>query len=139
MSGQSGGAGGPRQRLAAINEHLTCKLCGGYYIDATTIIECLHSCESKWICRLVYWFCNSNVCFAVCKSCIVKYLENNKFCPVCEAQVHKNKPLLNIRPDHILQDVVYKLVPGCYQSKFFNVHSLCSITLRIQMLTLCSN
>ena len=31
--------------------------------------------------------------------------------------MHKSKPLLNIRPDHTLQDIVYKLVPGCYQSK----------------------
>lgn len=41
MSGQSGGH---RVQLAKLNEQLTCKLCGGYFIDATTIIECLHSC-----------------------------------------------------------------------------------------------
>ncbi|XP_001601096.1 polycomb group protein Psc [Nasonia vitripennis] len=92
MSGQSGG----RLHLSTLNEQLTCKLCGGYFIDATTIIECLHS---------------------FCKSCIVKYLESNKFCPVCDAQVHKNKPLSNIRPDQTLQDIVYKLVPGCYQNE----------------------
>lgn len=56
----------------------------------------------------------------VCRSCIVKYLENNKYCPICEVQVHKSKPLLNIRPDYTLQDIVYKLVPGCYQSKIIN-------------------
>ncbi|KAG5336369.1 BMI1 protein, partial [Acromyrmex charruanus] len=93
MSGQSGGQ---RVCLTRLNEHLTCKLCGGYFIDATTIIECLHS---------------------FCKSCIVKYLENNKYCPICEVQVHKSRPLLNIRPDYILQDIVYKLVPGCYQNE----------------------
>ncbi|XP_034936810.1 serine-rich adhesin for platelets-like [Chelonus insularis] len=92
MSGESGG----RIRLAKLNDQLTCKLCGGYFIDATTIIECLHS---------------------FCKSCIVKYLETNKYCPICEVQVHKSKPLLNIRPDHTLQDIVYKLVPGCYQNE----------------------
>ena len=31
--------------------------------------------------------------------------------------MHKSKPLLNIRPDHTLQDIVYKLVPGCYQNE----------------------
>ncbi|XP_020289352.1 mucin-5AC-like [Pseudomyrmex gracilis] len=93
MSGQSGGR---RVHLAKLNEQLTCKLCGGYFIDATTIIECLHS---------------------FCRSCIVKYLENNKYCPICEVQVHKSRPLLNIRPDHTLQDIVYKLVPGCYQNE----------------------
>ncbi|XP_011301431.1 polycomb group protein Psc [Fopius arisanus] len=92
MSGQSGG----RLKLAKLNEQLTCKLCHGYFIDATTIIECLHS---------------------FCRSCIVKYLETNKYCPICEVQVHKSKPLLNIRPDHTLQDIVYKLVPGCYQNE----------------------
>ncbi|XP_063985597.1 polycomb group protein Psc-like [Diachasmimorpha longicaudata] len=92
MSGQSGG----RLKLAKLNEQLTCKLCQGYFIDATTIIECLHS---------------------FCRSCIVKYLETNKYCPICEVQVHKSKPLLNIRPDHTLQDIVYKLVPGCYQNE----------------------
>ncbi|XP_053982297.1 mucin-2-like [Hylaeus volcanicus] len=93
MSGQSGGH---RLRLSKLNDQLTCKLCGGYFIDATTIIECLHS---------------------FCRSCIVKYLENNKYCPICEVQVHKSKPLLNIRPDYTLQDIVYKLVPGCYQNE----------------------
>ncbi|KAJ8680353.1 hypothetical protein QAD02_016140 [Eretmocerus hayati] len=93
MSGQSGGA---RLRLATLNEHLTCKLCGGYYIDATSLNDCLHT---------------------FCKSCIVKHLEKNKHCPVCEVLIHKSKPLLNIRPDHILQDIVYKLVPGCYQNE----------------------
>ncbi|XP_047363242.1 uncharacterized protein YMR317W-like isoform X1 [Vespa velutina] len=93
MSGQSGGH---KLRLSKLNEQLTCKLCGGYFIDATTIIECLHS---------------------FCRSCIVKYLENNKYCPICEVQVHKSKPLLNIRPDYTLQDIVYKLVPGCYQNE----------------------
>ncbi|XP_046421656.1 polycomb group protein Psc-like [Neodiprion fabricii] len=93
MSGQSGGY---RLHLSTLNEQLTCKLCRGYFIDATTIIECLHS---------------------FCRSCIIKYLENNKYCPICEVQVHKSKPLLNIRPDHTLQDIVYKLVPGCYQNE----------------------
>lgn len=31
--------------ITHLNTHLTCVLCGGYLIDATTIIECLHSCE----------------------------------------------------------------------------------------------
>ncbi|XP_011163365.1 uncharacterized threonine-rich GPI-anchored glycoprotein PJ4664.02 [Solenopsis invicta] len=108
MSGQSGGH---RMCLAKLNEQLICKLCGGYFIDATTIIECLHS---------------------FCKSCIVKYLENNKYCPICDVQIHKSRPLLNIRPDRMLQDIVYKLVPGCYQNEmrcrreFYAKHPECS-------------
>ena len=34
-----------RIKLTDLNPHLVCVLCGGYYIDATTIIECLHSCK----------------------------------------------------------------------------------------------
>ncbi|KAI4479352.1 hypothetical protein M0804_011137 [Polistes exclamans] len=93
MSGQSGGK---KICLFKLNEQLTCKLCSGYFIDATTIIECLHS---------------------FCRSCIVKYLEKSKYCPICEVQVHKSKPLLNIRPDYTLQNIVYKVVPGCYQNE----------------------
>lgn len=32
-------------KLTEINEYLTCYLCKGYLIDATTITECLHSCK----------------------------------------------------------------------------------------------
>lgn len=28
-----------------LNQHITCKLCKGYFIDATTINECLHTCK----------------------------------------------------------------------------------------------
>lgn len=57
----------------------------------------------------------------VCRSCIVKHLESSKYCPICEVQVHKTKPLVNIRPDKTLQDIVYKLVPGLFASKYFTV------------------
>uniref|UniRef100_A0A8B9YNS9 Polycomb complex protein BMI-1 n=1 Tax=Bos mutus grunniens TaxID=30521 RepID=A0A8B9YNS9_BOSMU len=75
-----------------------CVLCGGYFIDATTIIECLHS---------------------FCKACIVRYLETSKYCPICDVQVHKTRPLLNIRSDKTLQDIVYKLVPGLFKKEGF--------------------
>lgn len=55
--------------------------------------------------------------FTVCRSCIVKYLERNKYCPICDVLVHKSKPLSNIRPDHTLQNIVYKLVPRLFQSE----------------------
>jgi hypothetical protein len=32
-------------KLTELNPHLICVLCGGYYIDATTITECLHTSE----------------------------------------------------------------------------------------------
>lgn len=88
--------GAGRKKLIELNPHLTCVLCGGYFVDATTIIECLHS---------------------FCKTCIVRYLDVHKMCPVCDVQVHKARPLQNIRSDQTLQDIVYKLVPGLFRDE----------------------
>lgn len=33
-------------KIKDLNEHIVCYLCAGYFIDATTITECLHTC--KW-------------------------------------------------------------------------------------------
>ena len=33
----------------------------------------------------------------VCKTCIVKYLQTNKNCPICNTVVHETQPLLNLR------------------------------------------
>ncbi len=33
--------------LTDVNEFITCVLCKGYLIDATTITECLHTCISN--------------------------------------------------------------------------------------------
>ncbi|NXH13639.1 PCGF2 protein, partial [Bucco capensis] len=85
-----------RIKITELNPHLMCALCGGYFIDATTIVECLHS---------------------FCKTCIVRYLETNKYCPMCDVQVHKTRPLLSIRADKTLQDIVYKLVPGLFKDE----------------------
>uniref|UniRef100_A0AAQ4R7K7 RING-type domain-containing protein n=1 Tax=Gasterosteus aculeatus aculeatus TaxID=481459 RepID=A0AAQ4R7K7_GASAC len=49
-------------QLCHINAHITCRLCDGYLIDATTVTECLHT---------------------FCRSCLVKYLEENNTCPTC--------------------------------------------------------
>lgn len=85
-----------RIKISEVNQHLTCPLCAGYLIDATTIVECLHS---------------------FCKTCIVAFLETNKFCPRCDVQVHKTCPQLSIRADKTLQDIVYKLVPGLFKDE----------------------
>uniref|UniRef100_A0A1A8GGR5 Polycomb group ring finger 2 n=1 Tax=Nothobranchius korthausae TaxID=1143690 RepID=A0A1A8GGR5_9TELE len=85
-----------RVKITDLNPLLTCPLCAGYLIDATTIVECLHS---------------------FCKTCIVAFLETNKFCPRCDVQVHKTCPQLSIRSDKTLQDIVYKLVPGLFKDE----------------------
>ncbi|XP_060533728.1 polycomb group protein Psc-like [Cylas formicarius] len=78
-------------KLNEINRYLSCYLCKGYLIDATTISECLHS---------------------FCRSCIIKFLEENSYCPVCEVIINKAKP--NLKLDKTLQDIVYKLVPELF-------------------------
>ncbi|XP_075438101.1 LOW QUALITY PROTEIN: polycomb group RING finger protein 2-like [Ascaphus truei] len=85
-----------RIKMTELNPHLMCALCGGYFIDAATIVECLHS---------------------FCKTCILRYLEAHKYCPMCDSQVHKGRPLLSIRSDKTLQDIVYKLVPGLFRDE----------------------
>lgn len=85
-------------KLIDLNDYITCKICKGYLIDAVTVSECLHS---------------------FCKTCLVLHFtdKHSKACPKCDLIVHKAKPLLNIRPDPMLQDIVYKLVPGLFKSK----------------------
>lgn len=78
-------------KLWDINAHITCRLCSGYLIDATTVTECLHT---------------------FCRSCLVKYLEENNTCPTCRIVIHQSHPLQYIGHDRTMQDIVYKLVPG---------------------------
>ncbi|XP_063056578.1 polycomb complex protein BMI-1-A-like isoform X2 [Engraulis encrasicolus] len=85
-----------RIKITDLNPNLICPLCVGYFIDATTIVECLHS---------------------YCKSCIVSFLERNNVCPQCESQGQKMPTQLSIRSDQALQDVVYKLVPGLFKDE----------------------
>lgn len=86
--------GHQKVKMRDVNSSLTCHLCKGYLIDATTISECLHS---------------------FCRSCIIKFLQENSYCPVCEVIINKAKP--NLKLDKTLQDIVYKLVPGLFLSE----------------------
>ncbi|KFQ24636.1 Polycomb group RING finger protein 3, partial [Merops nubicus] len=47
-----------------------------------------------------------------CRSCLVKYLEENNTCPTCRIVIHQSHPLQYIGHDRTMQDIVYKLVPG---------------------------
>jgi polycomb group RING finger protein 3 len=77
-----------RCQLRELNEMITCKICRGYLVDATTVTECLHT---------------------FCKSCIVKHLEDNNTCPECEDVIHQSHPLDYIAYDRTLQDLVRSL------------------------------
>lgn len=77
-------------RICEVNQYITCRLCAGYLVDATTITECLHT---------------------FCKGCIVKYLQSNAQCPICGTAVNETHPLTSLRADRTMQDIVYKMVP----------------------------
>uniref|UniRef100_UPI00398F3280 polycomb group RING finger protein 6 isoform X2 n=1 Tax=Pristiophorus japonicus TaxID=55135 RepID=UPI00398F3280 len=100
----SEGAAGQAEQsicLADVNPYILCPICGGYFIDATTITECLHT---------------------FCKSCIVKHFDYSNRCPKCNVIVHQTQPLYNIRLDRKLQDIVYKLVPNLESSEKRRLH-----------------
>ncbi|PKU32062.1 polycomb group ring finger protein 3 [Limosa lapponica baueri] len=53
----------------------------------------------------------------VCRSCLVKYLEENNTCPTCRIVIHQSHPLQYIGHDRTMQDIVYKLVPGLQEAE----------------------
>lgn len=83
-------------KIREINPHIVCRLCAGYFVDASTIIECLHT---------------------FCKTCIVKYLQTSKYCPTCSTKVHETHPLSNVQPDRTMQDIVNSIVPWLFESE----------------------
>lgn len=94
-------------KLKTLNPFISCKICRGYLIDATTIVECLHTCkflENEFLYSrlfVVYYGALNSFCFSsqkcitackhkfcciytmsflfllVCKSCLVKHLEES--------------------------------------------------------------
>lgn len=76
-------------RLTDVNDFITCVLCKGYLVDATTITECLHT---------------------FCKPCIVTYLEDKYTCPICDTILHQSHPYLFIAHDRTMQSIVYSIV-----------------------------
>ncbi|XP_050094857.1 protein suppressor 2 of zeste [Anopheles aquasalis] len=85
-----------RRRVKDFNDSITCTLCNGYLIEATTINDCLH---------------------AFCRSCIVQYLGSHKYCPRCKSYNSKPVTVTSLRPDRTLRALVYKLVPGLHKSE----------------------
>lgn len=56
--------------LDAVHPFITCFMCKGYLIEATTIVECLHT---------------------FCHSCLMKHLARDKCCPQCDMSINKSK------------------------------------------------
>ncbi|OQR77685.1 Locus-specific chromosome binding protein-like [Tropilaelaps mercedesae] len=85
-----------RIALNCLTAHLSCRICRGYLIEATTVTECLHT---------------------FCKSCLVKHLEERNTCPQCETLIHQSHPLNYVAYDRTMQDVVYRLVPELQKNR----------------------
>lgn len=37
---------------------------------------------------------------------------------MCNIKIHETQPLLNLKLDRVMQDIVYKLVPGLQESEY---------------------
>eukprot|EP00940_MAST-03C_sp_MAST-3C-sp2_P001693 g1693.t1 len=73
-----------------IKMHLTCRICKGYFRDAHTIVECLHT---------------------FCKSCILLHFKRGgKSCPHCNRSLELN-PETMVRFDRSIQCLVDKIFP----------------------------
>jgi hypothetical protein len=66
----AGGYSSEKISLDAVHPYITCYLCRGYLIEATTIVECLHT---------------------YCHSCLMKHLAKEKCCPQCDMSINKSK------------------------------------------------
>lgn len=83
--------------LKILNDRITCILCNGYFVDATTILDCLHT---------------------FCKSCLLKHFdEQDNTCPKCQTLIHQSHPTHYVAFDRTLQDIVYKLIPGMQEEE----------------------
>jgi len=78
-----------------VNQYLVCPLCMGYFKEAHTIIECLHT---------------------FCKSCIVKYFiyQKKSECPTCQTQLGPF-PVDKLKYDRQIQNIVDKIFPHLEQ------------------------
>ncbi|BES99697.1 Polycomb group RING finger protein [Nesidiocoris tenuis] len=83
-------------KLRDINPFITCGLCGGYFINATTITECVHT---------------------FCRSCLLLHLKASFSCPACGELIHASQPLKAIRHDQTMQEIVNKFVPNLVRNE----------------------
>lgn len=83
--------------LSRLQSNLTCSICQGYLIDATTITECMHT---------------------FCKSCLLQRVESGRtFCPRCGVQLQRSRLGEQLKLDHAVQALVYAAVPGLWHEE----------------------
>ncbi|ELT94558.1 hypothetical protein CAPTEDRAFT_225467 [Capitella teleta] len=74
-----------------LNSLFVCTLCNGYFYNATTITECLHT---------------------FCKSCLVKHVDRSLHCPKCKILIHPTDPFVHMRHDSTIQDIMFRIFPN---------------------------
>lgn len=50
---------------------------------------------------------------------------------MCNIKIHETQPLLNLKLDRVMQDIVYKLVPGLQESKLSSFDYLSRIVVSL--------
>ncbi|KAK4524831.1 hypothetical protein GAYE_SCF06G2733A [Galdieria yellowstonensis] len=77
--------------LAVVNCLFTCCICGGYWREATTICDCLHT---------------------FCKPCIYKHIRQQGRCPRCWSKISpRNEPWICAHEDKRLQEILQAVLP----------------------------
>jgi len=113
-----------------VNPFLTCSICFGYFRDAQTIAECLHTCEPQHMHTythapalqhykhtLTHTPRTHHTSVAVCKVCIYRHFVNDEReivdhnCPQCGIRLGTN-PLESLRQDRLMQSIVDALFPN---------------------------
>lgn len=77
-------------------DFITCKLCKGYLVDATTLDLCMHT---------------------FCRPCVIKFIKEKPRCPECNLAIKDKRYLHRLKTDVTLQNLVYKLTPGLYEKE----------------------
>lgn len=73
-----------------LHGHLICSLCGGFFLDPYTVVECLHT---------------------FCRSCLMKHLMTSQQCPKCSTRATKSQFGKEIIADRTLDEIVNKVFP----------------------------
>ncbi|EGT40087.1 hypothetical protein CAEBREN_01001 [Caenorhabditis brenneri] len=80
-----------KYNMEVLNPFITCSICDGYIVDATTIIDCMHT---------------------FCKSCLLSYFDNdNRTCPTCGTFIHGSHPTHYVTYDRAVNELVNQFVP----------------------------
>ena len=79
--------------VSNLHDHLVCKLCTGYFRDAHTLVDCLHT---------------------YCKSCLILFFQQKglRCCPTCNTKLSPDPFFMGeLMPDRTLQSIVDKTFP----------------------------